>query len=86
MKTIEKKSLERVISLTRAIGDSDLKRIDLLIADRVMEAKHLTRNIELDWLSVLDLVDSILRYQGLQPEAGNDVIYDILFRLGWAVV
>lgn len=86
MKTIEKKSLDRVIALTRAIGDCDLSCVDLLATDRILEAKHLTRNVEVDWLRVLDLVDFILGFQGFKPDADNEVVYQVLNMLGWDVV
>lgn len=80
MKQIPKKKFDAVLDISRewwAGNNEELlpKRIDL--------AKTIK---EIDWLPIVDLVDSILNPMGFAPDAENDEIYSVLRVLGWEVV
>lgn len=81
MKKLNKKVLDKCIEMTRQLW-SGVIALDSFIRERQTVAKESGAN----WLVLLDLLDSILVYNGFKPEASNSEIYDILNMLGWEVV
>lgn len=83
MKKMPKKLFDEFIDLSRNYWDSGEHQ---LLTDR----SYLSHNIEkitgIDWLSVQDLVDAIIRFRAFLPNAENEVIYNVLRVLGWEVV
>lgn len=83
MKKIPKFLLDRYIELSRQYWDTgnfnlldDLKNASFVIQDA----------INVDWLSIENFIDAIIRHRGFLPNAENEKIYEALSVLGWEVV
>ena len=82
MKQIPKKQFDETLRLARDIwsnGNHDA------IKERIVIAKEITKITGLDWMAVIDFVDSIVRVTGLLPGANDEMIYLLLRVLGWEV-
>lgn len=81
---IPKGQLDEIIELTRTyLNGTDADRE--LLQTRINKAQHLQIDIGVDWLSIIDFIDSIIRHRGFLPNAENDMIYSVLKLLGWEV-
>lgn len=83
MKHIPKNKFDKVVSLSReyfAEGDTSL------LKERINIAMEIRRETEIDWLAIIDFVDSIIRDTGILPRANNEMLYILLRVLGWEVV
>ena len=88
MKTIPKKLFNKVISTTRLYWGSSLRNGEPdkgLLYKRIELATQLQEQTGIDWLAITDFLDSIVKTNGLQPDAENDEIYCALRCLGWEV-
>lgn len=84
MKIIPKGQLDEIIALTRTYWNgTDADRE--LLQTRITKAQHLQIDIGVDWLSIIDFIDSIIRHKGFSPNADNYLIYCVLRLLGWEV-
>lgn len=83
MKKMPKKQFDEIVDLSRAYWESGGEEI-------LRERIHLSQAVEkitgVDWLHVLDFVDSLVGGRGLLPDAENDEIYSALRVIGWEVV
>lgn len=88
MKTISKKKLDEVINLTRNYWGSARetgKPNESLLAARIKVAAEIEHESTISEFSLLDLVDSILRWHGFIPDAENEDIHFVLRAMGWRV-
>lgn len=84
MKIIPKGQLDEIIALTRTYWNgTDVDRE--LLQTRIDKAQELQKNIGVDWLSIIDVIDGIIRHKGFLPNAENYIIYSVLRLLGWEV-
>jgi hypothetical protein len=83
MKKIPKLSLDRYIELSRHYWDTG--NVSLL-DDMKAASFKLQDAINVDWLSVENFIDAIIRNRGFYPHAENEKIYEVLSVLGWEVV
>lgn len=83
MKKISKNLLDKCIGLSRLYWKSGDKE---LLDKRMNVAVKIANETKVDEIAVLDLIDSIVKYAGFQPNAENEVIYRVLCVLGWGVV
>lgn len=82
MKVMPKSKFDKVIELTRAYGRTgDIA----LVSERIDVARSIEDLTGVNWLSVVDVVDSILQSSGFNTEAENEDIYFVLRLLGWRV-
>lgn len=82
MKQISKKLLDPLIHFKRVYwkdGDVDLLPGIHALAMEIEDESHL------DWLSVCDFLNAILRRNGLSPNTDNETIYEALKLFGWEV-
>lgn len=82
MKQIVKSQLDEVIKLSREYWETGNRG---LLAVRMDAAEEVERATGIDWLSLLDTVDGILRRRGLLHEADNEKIYEVFRIMGWEV-
>ena len=82
MKKMPKKQFDKILDLSRAYWESGEKEI---LTERIHLAIELEKNIGVDWINVLDFVNSIVASRGLLPDAENDEIYSALRVIGWEV-
>lgn len=83
MKKMPKKQFDEIVDLSRAYWESGEEEI---LTERIHLAQKLEKIIGVDWLSILDFVDSIVRNRGFFHDAENDEIYCALRVIGWEVV
>lgn len=88
MKKISKKQMGKLIDLSRqywvsarATGEPS----ESLLKERNKIASEIADKTGLSEFAIIDLVDSIVRCNGLLPDADNDEIYFVLRILGWRV-
>ena len=82
MKKIPKKLLDTLIYLKRLYWkDGEV----VLLHGIHAVAMEIERECGLDWLSIKELISSIIRYHGLLENASNEKIYEVLNVLGWEV-
>lgn len=81
---IPKGQLDEIIELTRTYWNGEDADRQLL-QERIDKAQVLELIVGVDWLTVIDFVDSIIRHRGFLPNAENDMIYSVLKLLGWEV-
>ena len=82
MRKLPKKQFDEIIKLTREYWATGKK---ILLSQRTSNALDFAIMTGLNWLSVLDLLDSLLRNGGLCTDAENDEIYSVLRVIGWEV-
>ena len=80
MKQIKKSQLDEVIKLSREYWETGNRA---LLPARIDSAEEVERDAGIDWLSLLDFVDGIIRRKGLLHEADNEIIYEVFRILGW---
>jgi hypothetical protein len=83
---IPKTKIQEIIDLTREFVAAELADIDDPIQKRILAAKKLDKEVGINWISFIDLMDSILRYRGFMPDADDDVIYQVLALVGVELV
>ena len=79
---IKKKLLDCLIYLNRLYwkdGETDLLPGIFAVAMEIEEESHV------DWLSIKELIASIIRPGGFAEGASNEKIYEVLKVLGWEV-
>lgn len=83
MKKIPKSLLDKYIELSRQYWDIG----ELSLLDDMKYASYaISVAIDVDWLSVENFIDAIIRHRGFLPNAENEKIYEALSVLGWEVV
>lgn len=83
MNQISKKKLNKIIDMTKEYWETG----DIgLLNKRMNLSEKLGKEIEVDWLAVLDFLDGILKCYGLCPDAEYDKIYCALRCIGWEAV
>ena len=80
MKQIKKSRLDEVIKLSREYWETGNRG---LLPARMDAAEEVERDAGIDWLSLLNFVDGIIRRRGLLHEADNETIHEIFRFLGW---
>lgn len=83
MKKIPKKLLDECIETTRAYWRCQMTEASQRYKENYGNCNALMDVIGVDWLSISDFLDSILRRNGFCPDAENDEIYCALRTLGW---
>ena len=82
MKRISKKLLDTLIYLERLYWkDGEV----VLLPGVHAVAMEIECDCGLDWLSIKELVGSIVRHHGFLEDASNEKIYEVLNVLGWEV-
>lgn len=82
MKVMPKSKFDKAIELTHAYYETgDIS----LVTERIEVARSIEDCTGVNWLSVVDILDSILQSYGFNVEADNDDIYIVLRLLGWRV-
>ena len=84
MKKIPKKELDKVVELSRSYWESGGDTH--ILQSRIAIAKEIEAQTGIDWLTIIDFVDSIVKTSGLFKDASNEMIYILLRVLGWEVV
>lgn len=82
MKWIPKKLLDTLIYLERLYWKDG--EVALLPGVHAV-AMEIESECSLDWLSIKELIGSIVRHHGLSENASNEKIYEVLNVLGWEV-
>lgn len=83
MKKMPKKLFDEIIYLSRAYWEDGEEEI---LNKRIRLAKTVEKATGVDWLHILDFIDSIVAGRSLLPGAENEKIYEALSVLGWEVV
>lgn len=83
MRKIPKALLDKYIELSRQYWDTGAVS---LLDDMKAASYELEAVIKVDWLSVENFIDAIIRNRGFFPHAENEKIYEVLSVLGWEVV
>jgi hypothetical protein len=86
-KIIPRKELKKLVELTTTMKDASVIGGDFheALNKRIPVAQKLSRKTGLDWLPFLDLLDSIIRFNGFKPEATLEDVERVLSVLGWQV-
>jgi hypothetical protein len=82
MKKIPKSLLDRYTELSQQYWDTGNVSI---LDDMKVASFELQDAINVDWLSVENFIDAIIRNGGFFPHAENEKIYEVLSVLGWEV-
>ena len=88
MKTISKKKLDEVIDMSRQYWGSAHetgKPNEILLDERRKVAREIEHESAISEFSLLDFVDSIVRWHGLIRDAENEDIHFVLRAMGWRV-
>jgi hypothetical protein len=83
MKKMPKKQFNEIVALSRAYWESGEEEI---LRERILLSQAVEKITGVDWLHILDFVDSLVASRGLLPDAENDEIYSALRVIGWEVV
>ena len=82
MKKMPKKQFDKILDLSLEYWENGKEEI---LTERIHLAQKVEKIIGVEWLSILEFVDSVIRCNGLLPDAENDEIYSALRTIGWEV-
>jgi hypothetical protein len=82
MKQIPKKQFDELVRLSRDVWENDNL---VVLKERIGVAREITSAVGLDWLALIDFVDSVIRTSGFMPGADDETLYRLLGALGWEV-
>lgn len=85
MKKIPKKQFDEIICLSRKYWDDGTSNDSTVLQERIKIALEFRDVCGIDWMAIIDFVDSIIRTTGILPGASNKMIYFLLRSLGWEV-
>ena len=84
-KNIPKKTLDKLLDLTRTYYGGDTLANEDALAEMIREYRRMEADVAIGCFALLDFIASIIRYSGLKRDATNDDIYKVLEVLGWTV-
>lgn len=82
MKKMPKKLFDEILDLSREYWENGGEEI---LKKRIHISLSVEKITGVDWLHILDFVNSIVASRGLLPDAENDEIYSALRIIGWEV-
>ena len=86
MKKIPKKQFDEVVCLSREYWEHGYDGDNSLLRERIKIAMEIREFSGIDWMAILDFIDSIIRSTGILPGANDEMLYILLRVLGWEVV
>ena len=82
MKQIPKKPFDKLVQLSREYWEEGST---ITLQERIKVSMEIREVTGIDWLAIIDFVDSIIRRTGILPGASDEMIYILLRVLGWEV-
>ena len=82
MKRIPKKQFDKVVRLSREYWDEGST---ITLQERIKVAVEINEVTGIDWMAIIDFVDSIIRRTGFVPDASDEMLHIVLRVLGWEI-